>query len=406
MHAIVRAKFISRHLSQSSLNQRVSKVSRCAVDYSMAAIKEQSIMSAKKNDLMTFNFREMKFEPACTHDPQKADDAKANYWETLSEDQPQVQEIVKAFIALRSAKDNPWTLIDGSTKKEVGVDVLKKKNILLIISGFSKDDISKLNSIYELEATPKKDNYKIVWILMVEQISAWTDEVLDMLQCTIEARPSKKAWYVLPCFSQAASSSQFMMMSKEWQFKNELIMMVLDLKGKDKVTNAFRLIIKPTTEMNASASTNSDEKAQKPRGQTEKSSVIVSSEGPQKRSYEFYYRGTNDAWNDTFLAKANKVGQDVLIIQLGISVKSFKVSSEMDIKRANKRLKDVNHDDTKFSNDTSVSLVVLIEEDKVLKSGHGDKMLGVLERFDEQWKKEVEKKGFARSFMDSYENSR
>ncbi|KAF5445522.1 hypothetical protein F2P56_034568 [Juglans regia] len=352
-------------------------------------------MSAKKKDLMTFNFRTMKFEPC--HDRQKADDAKAYYWKKLSEE-PQVQEIVKAFNALRSAKDNLRKLIDGSTKKEVGADVLKNKNILLIISGFSNDDILKLKSIYE-GATSKKDNYKIVWIPMVEQISAWTVDVWNMLI-------TEKPWYVLPCSSSlAASGSQFMIMSKEWQFKNEFIMMVMDIKGKDKVTNAFRLITTPTTEMNASASTNPDEKAQKPRKHKEKSSVIVSSGGPEepkKRNYEFYYRGTNDEWNDTFFEKANKVGQDVLIIQLGISVKSFRVSSEMEIKEAKQRLKAVN--DPIFSNDMSVSFVVLREEDKVLLSGPGDKILEVLERFGEQWKKEVEKKGFARSFLESYEN--
>ncbi|KAG7942247.1 hypothetical protein I3843_16G092600 [Carya illinoinensis] len=354
-------------------------------------------MSAKKNELMTFNFQAMKFEP-CTHGPKKADGAKANYWETLSEDhQPQVQEIVKAFDALRSTKDNCRKLIDVSTKKEVGVDVLKEKNILLIISGFSKDDIWKLNSIYESEATPN-DNYKIVWIIMVKQKSDWTNEVLDTLTRTMKTQRSKKAWYLLPCFSQAASDSKFMSMSKEWQFKNEVIMTVMDIKGKDKVTNiAFRLKITPTAEMNASVSTNPDEKAQKPREHAEKSKE------PQKRNYEFYYRGTNGGWNAKFLAKANKVGQDVLIVQLGISVKSFRVSSEKEIKEAKLRLKTVN--DPIFLNDTSVSWVVLREEDKVLLSVPGGKMLDVLERFDEQWKKEVEKKGFAKSFMDSYENS-
>ena len=59
--------------------------------------------------------------------------------------------------------------------KQIGIEVMKTKNVLLWFSGLdiSSVDISILNSIYE--EINKEDQYKIAWIPIEEK---WTDDML------------------------------------------------------------------------------------------------------------------------------------------------------------------------------------------------------------------------------------
>jgi hypothetical protein len=110
--------------------------------------------------------------------------------------------------------------------------VLRKKNVLLFFSGldFSIDEISILKPIDD--GIRKEDQYKIVWIPIVEQ---WTDDMrkkLEMLQ-------SKMSWYVV---QSAAPVAGIRFIKEEWKFENKPILVVMNPQGKVEHPNALHMI--------------------------------------------------------------------------------------------------------------------------------------------------------------------
>ncbi|KAE8007877.1 hypothetical protein FH972_004438 [Carpinus fangiana] len=120
-------------------------------------------------------------------------------------------EILEVFKELIFARNDVQPLIDGSTNETVSVDVLKKKNVLLFISSLdiSNDDILILMSIYD-GIREKGDQYKIIWIPIVEQ---WTDD----LQKKFEMLRSNMPWYIVQYFSPVAGIK---FIKEEWHFEN------------------------------------------------------------------------------------------------------------------------------------------------------------------------------------------
>ena len=116
--------------------------------------------------------------------------------------------------------------------KQVNIDVLKKKNVLFFISGLdiTIDEISIIKPIYE--GIKKEDQYKIVWIPIVEQ---WTDELrkkFDFLQ-------SKMQWYIVQYFSPVVGIK---VIKEKWNFKNKPIVVVMNQQGKVVHPNALHMI--------------------------------------------------------------------------------------------------------------------------------------------------------------------
>jgi hypothetical protein len=91
--------------------------------------------------------------------------------------------------------------------------VLKKKNVLLFISSLdiSNGDILNLMSIYD-GIREKGDQYKIIWIPIVEQ---WTDD----LRKKFEMLRSKMPWYIVQYFSPVAGIK---FIKEEWHFENRI----------------------------------------------------------------------------------------------------------------------------------------------------------------------------------------
>jgi hypothetical protein len=116
--------------------------------------------------------------------------------------------------------------------------MLKKKNVLLLISGLdiSMNDISIMKSIYDGILRRKgneSDTYKIVWIPVVEQ---WTD---DGLQKKFEMLRSIMPWYTVQYFSPLAGIK---FIKEEWYFENEPIVVKMNLQGDVLNENAFPMI--------------------------------------------------------------------------------------------------------------------------------------------------------------------
>ena len=106
--------------------------------------------------------------------------------------------------------------------KEIGIEVVKTKNVLLWFSGLniSSVDISILESIYE--EISNEDQYKIVWIPIEEK---WTDDMqkkFDMLQSKMPT------WYIVHNYSFKLGIKY---VREKWQFKNKPIVVVMNSQG-------------------------------------------------------------------------------------------------------------------------------------------------------------------------------
>jgi hypothetical protein len=110
--------------------------------------------------------------------------------------------------------------------------VLKKKNVLLFISGLdiSNDEISILKPIHD--ALRKEDQYKIVWIPIVER---WNDD----MRKKFEILRSKMPWYIVQYFSPIAG---IRFIKQDWHFKNKPVIVVMNPQGKVECPNAIHMI--------------------------------------------------------------------------------------------------------------------------------------------------------------------
>jgi hypothetical protein len=109
--------------------------------------------------------------------------------------------------------------------------VLKEKNILLFISGLNIDMnlISNFMSIYD-GIKKKGDQYKIVWIPIVEQWTNNSRRKFEMLQ-------SKMPWYIVQYFP-AVAGIKFI----EERYDNKPIVLLMNPQGDVENEDALFLI--------------------------------------------------------------------------------------------------------------------------------------------------------------------
>ncbi|KAE8705038.1 Detected protein of unknown function [Hibiscus syriacus] len=112
---------------------------------------------------------------------------------------PNVMHIdnMKILKALIYARDDKLPLIDGATRRKVGLDVLRRKNVLLLISSleFSSDELAILEQIYNdsrIHETRLESQYEVVWIPVVDRsIIPLSDET----RTKFETLRSTMPWY-------------------------------------------------------------------------------------------------------------------------------------------------------------------------------------------------------------------
>jgi hypothetical protein len=115
--------------------------------------------------------------------------------------------------------------------KQVSIDVLKEKNILLFVSGLNihRNDKSDLMSVYD-GIKEKGDQYKIVWIPIVKQWTNNSRRKFEMLQ-------SKMPWYIVQYFSVVAAI-EFI---KE-RYNNKPVVLLMNPQGDVENEDALYLI--------------------------------------------------------------------------------------------------------------------------------------------------------------------
>ncbi|XP_075653771.1 protein SIEVE ELEMENT OCCLUSION B-like [Castanea sativa] len=325
-------------------------------------------------------------------------------------------EIMEVFKALIFGKDNVQPLIDGSTDRVVNIDVLKKKNVLFYISALdiTIDDILILKPIYE--GIRKEDQYKVVWIPIVEQ---WTDE----LRKKFEMLRSKMPWYVVQYFSPVVGIK---FIKEEWNFKNKPILVVMNRQGKVEHSNALHMIrvwgmkAFPFTITAEEALTNSVYGI----GSVWFDIHPDVSNWIKQEKYIFFYGGKDNEWIQQFNKKVATLTNDPVMKDTKISIELFcvgkgsKGEDEPNIlghfwnriesfffSKIHKKIEQdiVTQEIQKLlSYKTESGWAVLSKGSRLVVSGNGTTMLKVLEEFDKK-KELVREVGFEICFKDQFE---
>ncbi|KAE8022600.1 hypothetical protein FH972_008386 [Carpinus fangiana] len=316
-------------------------------------------------------------------------------------------EIMEVFKGLIYTKDNVQPLIDGSTKKPANIDVLKKKNVLLYISGLdiTEEDISILRPIYE--SIRKNDQYKIVWIPIVDQ---WTDD----LQKKFEFLKSKMPWYVVQ-YSSPIAGIRFV--KEKWHFKGKPSVVVLNPQGKVEHENAIHMIrvwgIKAFPFTTTVEETLSNDR--------EWIGSIATNVHPnidnwiKDKKYIFFYGGKDNDWVQQFTKKATLLANDATLKEARISIELVCVGkgskgednlgilgrfwTGMESMFISKTHRKTDADAVTLEIQKLLSYknesgwAVLSKGSTVVLSGHGTTILKVVEDF-EKWKEFVKEKGF------------
>ncbi|GKV37153.1 hypothetical protein SLEP1_g45214 [Rubroshorea leprosula] len=159
-----------------------------------------------------------------------------NLFETIQIDN------MKVLRALIYARDDLLPLVDGSTKKRVSLDVLRRRNVLLLISGLNMatDELSILEQIYNdsrLHPTRQESQYEVVWIPVVDRSIQWTDAMQNQFETLKLSMP----WYTVH-HPTLIERHVIKFIREDWHFKNKPILVVLDPQGKVACPNAIHMM--------------------------------------------------------------------------------------------------------------------------------------------------------------------
>ncbi|GAB2220445.1 hypothetical protein Drorol1_Dr00008096 [Drosera rotundifolia] len=156
-------------------------------------------------------------------------------------DTPQIDNI-KILKALIYAKDDLLPLFYGSTKKRVSINVLRRKNVLLLISDLdlSHDELSILDLMYqESRQYPGRheSQYEVVWLPIVDRSIPWN----EALQKQFETMQSMMSWYSIhhPSLIDRAAVRYI---RDVWRFNKRPLLVVLDSQGRVVNPNAIHMM--------------------------------------------------------------------------------------------------------------------------------------------------------------------
>ncbi|RZS01010.1 hypothetical protein BHM03_00030810, partial [Ensete ventricosum] len=146
---------------------------------------------------------------------------------------------LKILRALISSKDDR-PLIDGSTKRRVSVDVLRRKIVMLLISDLDiiHEELFVLIQIYNDAHQGKIDrHYEVVWLPVTDRHVPWTAAKEE----TFNRLASNMPWYSLhhPSLLDPAAIKYI---RDVWHFDKKPLLVVLDPQGKVVCPNALHMV--------------------------------------------------------------------------------------------------------------------------------------------------------------------
>ncbi|KAK0574134.1 hypothetical protein LWI29_018713 [Acer saccharum] len=151
---------------------------------------------------------------------------------------------MKVLRALIYAKDDQLPLFKGSTgTKQASLDVLRRKNVLLLIShpDVSLDDeLFILKEMYQesrQHPTKTESQYEVVWMPVVDKTVPWNEEN----QKGFETQQRMMPWYSIHHPSMV-DPTVIRYIKEFWNFKKKPILVVLGPQGNVVNTNALHMV--------------------------------------------------------------------------------------------------------------------------------------------------------------------
>ncbi|KAK9061697.1 hypothetical protein SSX86_018880 [Deinandra increscens subsp. villosa] len=348
-------------------------------------------------------------------------------------------KILKILINLR---DDPLPLFDGATKKRVSLEVLRRRNVLLLISGLdmSYEELAILEQIYSetrIQGSRTHAIYEVVWVPIVDPSLTYT-EAMDI---QFEDMKNNMPWYSVyhPSNVDRAVKKSI---GDRWHFSGKPILVVLDPQGKELSPNAMHMMwIWGST---AFPFTTAREEALW-RIETWRLELLVSGMDPtildwvKQDKYIFLYGGDDIEWIRRFTRNAQAMASAAHIplemAYVGKSKKKKNAQRILDIinveklsyfwndnilvwyfwTRLNSMLFSMNQlkrDDDQdplmlkikklLSYEKEGSWALLSRGSQILTNGYGSTMLQTIVNFD-QWKENIRTRGFDLSFKEYHD---
>lgn len=146
---------------------------------------------------------------------------------------------MKILRALIYSKDD-LPLFDGSTKKRSGLDVLRRKIVILFISDIDikDEELFALVEFYNYSHHGKTERqYEVIWLPVTDKHHPWTEN----READFNRLVSYMPWYTLyhPSLLQPAVIKYI---RNVWHFDKKPILVVLDPLGKIVCPNAIHMI--------------------------------------------------------------------------------------------------------------------------------------------------------------------
>ncbi|GFY87291.1 sieve element occlusion amino-terminus protein [Actinidia rufa] len=312
---------------------------------------------------------------------------------------------LKVLKAIIYAKDDLQPLFDGGSKRRVNLDVLRRKNILLLISGLyiSEDELSILEQIYNesRQNGTRLDNlYEVVWVPIVDHTVQWSDP----MQKKFETLKLTMPWYTVH-HPSLIDRVVVRFVRERWHFRNNPILVVLDPQGRVVSPNAIHMMW--IWGSNAFPFTSLREEALW-KGETWRLELLVDGvdltimDWIREGKYIFVYGGDDIEWIRRFTTAARSVAQAALIRWMvilwcgssGPALESM-LFSKIQLGKADDNDPMMQEIKKLLSYDKSGGWAVLSKGNHVVVNGHSTTMLPTLIDYD-LWKEHVTVKGFDR----------
>ncbi|KAI5397354.1 hypothetical protein KIW84_063245, partial [Lathyrus oleraceus] len=347
-----------------------------------------------------------------------------DYWrrKRVLQTPTEIVEVIKVLIFHNEIQDP--LVYDGLNRQMVSIEVFRKKNVLVFISGLDsiRDEIRLLNSIYiGLNEDPKelkgyrKEDFKILWIPVVDEWTLLHKAEFDNLKLDMP-------WYVAEYFYPLAG---IRLIREDLNYKNKPILPVLNSQGRIVNYNAMHMIFvwgidafpfRPDDDEILTQKWNwfwAEMKKVYPKLQE-----IIKGD-----TFIFIYGGTDPKWTNDFSLAVEKIRRHEIIRKADAVIEQYHFGKEdkrivprfwigiesLFANMIQKKHKDPTIDEIKSLlclKQDQPGWVLLSKGPNVKLLGRGDQMLATAIDF-EIWKEKVlEKAGFDVAFKEYYERKR
>ncbi|KAL7585986.1 hypothetical protein Lser_V15G44439 [Lactuca serriola] len=349
---------------------------------------------------------------------------------------------MKILKILISPRDDIQPLFDGNTKTRVSLEVLRRRNVLLLISGLdmSREELSILEEIYNesrIHGSRTNALYEVVWMPIVDPSVNYTNE----MDTKFEEMKEKMPWYSVS-HPSIIDKVVIRCIGDRWHFRKRPILVVLDPQGKELSPNAIHMMW--IWGSNAFPFTSMKEE-QLWRDETWRLELLVSGMDPtidnwiREDKYIFLFGGDDIEWIRKFTTTAramataariplemayvgkSKKKESVRRAVATINVEKLSYSwqdptlmwffwtrlesmlySKIQLKKADDQDPMMQQIKKLLSYDKDGSWALFCRGSKILTNGHGTTMMQTPSDFD-LWKKDIGTKGFDLSFMEYHD---